>query len=82
MTAPAEQQMPPEAILMQITMGVFVTQANFVTTKLGIADLLADGPQSVEYLAEKSGTHAPSLYRVLRTLASVGVFRRRRTSIL
>ncbi len=74
MTAPAEQQMPPEAMLMQITMGVFVTQANFVATKLKIADLLADGPQSVEYLAEKSGTHAPSLYRVLRTLASVGIY--------
>lgn len=74
MTAPAEHQMPPEAVLMQITMGVFVTQANFVATKLGIADLLANGPQSVEYLAEKSGCHAPSLYRVLRTLASVGVY--------
>lgn len=74
MTAPAEHQMPPEAILMQIMMGVFVTQANFVTTKLGIADLLADGPRSVDHLAERSGTHAPSLYRVLRTLASVGVY--------
>ncbi len=71
---PAENQMPPEAVLMQITMGVFVTQANFVTTKLGIADLLADGPLSVGELAEKSGTHGPSLYRVLRTLASVGIF--------
>ncbi|MBI2755823.1 MAG: methyltransferase [Chloroflexi bacterium] len=48
-----------------------------VATELGIADLLADGPQSAESLAATTGTHPRSLYRLLRTLASHGVFSER-----
>jgi hypothetical protein len=44
------------------------------TPYLGIADLLAGGPQTPEALATKTGTHAGSLCRVLRLLASAGVF--------
>jgi hypothetical protein len=50
------------------------SQALRVAADLGIADLLADGPRPVEALAEATGCHAPSLYRLLRALASVGVF--------
>jgi hypothetical protein len=39
-----------------------------------IADLLADGPLSVDELAEKSGTHAPSLHKILQTLCEDRVF--------
>jgi SAM-dependent methyltransferase len=42
--------------------------------ELGIADLLADGPVSSAELARVTGTHEPSLYRVLRVLAALGVF--------
>jgi hypothetical protein len=42
--------------------------------QLGIADLLADGRQPVERLAQATGTHAPSLQRLLRALAALGVF--------
>src|SRR5436309_15102079 len=45
------------------------------TWSLGVADLLASGSQTVEELARRTETHAPSLYRVLRCLASVGIFR-------
>ncbi|RLU86929.1 SAM-dependent methyltransferase [Streptomyces griseocarneus] len=41
----------------------------------GIPDLLADGPLPVDELARRSGTHAPSLKRVLRMLAMRGIFR-------
>jgi hypothetical protein len=41
--------------------------------KLGIADLLRDSPQGSDVLAQATGTDARALYRVLRTLASVGV---------
>src|SRR5690606_5625992 len=41
---------------------------------LGIADLLKDGPRSADDLARATGTHSRSLYRLLRALASVGVF--------
>ena len=42
--------------------------------QLGLADLLADGPQPVGALAEATATHAPSLHRFLRALAALGVF--------
>src|SRR5262249_51853115 len=45
-----------------------------LVAKLRIADLLSDGPRPAKDLAEATGTHAPSLQRVLRLLASVGVF--------
>jgi hypothetical protein len=54
--------------------GHWVSQAIYVAAKLGIADRLADGPQTAEELARATETHARSLYRVLRALASVGVF--------
>ena len=54
--------------------GSLGAQAIYVAAKLGIADLLADGPKSVVDLARAAGADAPSLYRVLRALASFGVF--------
>jgi O-methyltransferase domain/Dimerisation domain len=65
---------PPPATLLQMMTGYWVSQAIHVAAKLGIADLLADGPVDCEDLALATNTHAPSLRRVLRALASVGVF--------
>jgi hypothetical protein len=45
-----------------------------VAAQLGIADLLADGPRPVGELAQATATHAPSLHRLLRALAALGVF--------
>ncbi|HEX5964740.1 MAG TPA: methyltransferase [Pyrinomonadaceae bacterium] len=65
---------PPEVVVTQIMIGSLAAQVLYVTAKLGIADLLADGPKSVEDLATATDTHAPSLYRILRAAESVGVF--------
>jgi hypothetical protein len=46
------------------------SQSLSVAAKLGIADLLVDGPRNVESLAAATGTHEPSLYRVMRLLAA------------
>jgi ubiquinone/menaquinone biosynthesis C-methylase UbiE len=54
--------------------GFAVTHSIYAAAKLGIADLLAAGPRTTEELAGLAGVHAPSLYRLLRALASVGVF--------
>jgi hypothetical protein len=43
--------------------------------RLELADLLADGPLHVDVLAERTKTHAASLFRMLRALESTGVFR-------
>jgi hypothetical protein len=54
--------------------GSWITQGIWVAAELGIADLLTNGPRTVEELAEKTHTHGNALHRVLRALASVGVF--------
>lgn len=51
-----------------------LVQALHVAATLRIADLLSDGPKSVQELAQASSSHAPSLCRLLRMLASAGVF--------
>jgi hypothetical protein len=62
------------AALFQMATGYWVSQAIYVAAKLGIADLLKDGPQSYVALAAATGSDAPSLFRVMRALASVGIF--------
>lgn len=67
-------QLPPEAVLTQIVMSCFLSQAVSVAAKLGIADLLKEKPLAVSELAAQTETHERSLYRVLRALASAGIF--------
>jgi O-methyltransferase domain/Dimerisation domain len=69
-----ESQPSPSAALLRLAAGSWLSQAIYVVAKLGIADLLAAGPASSTKLAEVTGTHAGALYRILRALASVGVF--------
>lgn len=68
------QEPPPSAQLTQMIFGFMPAQAIATAAKLGIADLLKDGPRSVDDLAQATGTHGRSLYRLLRALASAGVF--------
>ena len=65
---------PSGATLSQMAIGHYVSRALFLAAKLGLADLLKDGPRKAVELAAASGTHAASLERVMRLLASVGVF--------
>ncbi len=70
---PAPQQMQPEAMIMMLATGAFVSQAVYCAAHLRIADLLAGGPRSADELAVETQTDPHSLYRLLRSLASVGV---------
>jgi len=60
--------------MLQMISGFWVSQMILVAAKLGLADQVKDQPKTIAELAEAVGAHAPSLYRVLRGLASVGVF--------
>ncbi len=51
-----------------------MTQCLYVAAKLGIADLLKDGPRPAEELAQASGAQPSALFRLLRALAAAGVF--------
>lgn len=65
----------PSTALLDLINGFRVSQAIHVAATLGIADRLKNGPRSSDDLAAATGTHAGALYRLLRALASVGVFR-------
>ena len=65
---------PPQEQMMQFILGKWISKPMYVAAELGIADMLADGPKSIDELAHMSKAHAPSLYRVMRALASVGIF--------
>ena len=60
--------------LARLVSGYWYTQTVYVAAKLGIADLLKDGPRSAQELAEATGTSPRALYRLLRALASIGIF--------
>ncbi len=60
--------------MLQLIQGFWISRAIYVAAKLGIPDLLKQSPQSSSDLAKATGTHAPSLYRLLRALDSIGVF--------
>jgi SAM-dependent methyltransferase len=64
----------PALTLLDLLNGYRVTQALYVAARLGIADRLADGPQGSEELARATGAHAGALRRLLRALASLGMF--------
>jgi len=74
-TAATEQPLAPQTFLTQIAFSHAVTQALYVAAKLGIADLIAAGPRPVSELAAETNVHERALYRVLRSLASVGIFK-------
>ena len=67
------QETPPARALLRLISGNWISRAIYVMAKLGVADLLRDGPQSSDVLAQATDTDTRALYRVLRTLASVGV---------
>jgi hypothetical protein len=64
----------PTLAMLQILSGRWVSAAVSVAAKLGIADQFAAGPKSAEEVAGGAGVHGPSLRRLLRALASVGIF--------
>lgn len=61
-------------ILFQMASGFWLSQAVYVAAKLGIADLLAEGPQSTSQLAFATGCHPDSLRRLMRALVEFGLF--------
>jgi hypothetical protein len=60
--------------MFQMIQGFSVSRAICVAAELGIPDLLNDGPMKSEEIALAAGAHAPSVFRLISALASVGVF--------
>jgi O-methyltransferase domain/Dimerisation domain len=68
------EENPSPPVLFEMATAYWLSQAIYVAAKLGIADLLRDGPQSCGVLAVSTGSDAPSLFRLMRALSSVGIF--------
>ncbi len=60
--------------LSQMATGYWLSKMVYVAAKLGLADRLASGPLSVSALASSVGAQSGPLHRLMRGLASVGVF--------
>jgi SAM-dependent methyltransferase len=73
-TQKIQEQQSTQQALGQMLVGAWITQAIYVAAELGIADLLTERPKTAVELALRANAHGPSLYRVLRALASVGIF--------
>ena len=64
----------PQKAILQMASGYWVSQALYVAAKLGIADLLKSGSKCCDELATATQVNAGALYRLMRGLASLGVF--------
>ena len=73
-TAPAPHQLPPDAQVLSIVSSAWTSAAIYVVAKLGIADLIDSEPKSCEFLSVATSTSEQALYRVLRAVASAGIF--------
>ncbi len=73
-TAVATSEVPPPIAMLQLISGFWISRCIYVAAKLGIADLVKNESKTAAELAAVTGTNGPSLFRVMRALASVGVF--------
>ncbi len=68
------RMVPAPAAVLELMGGAWVSRAIYIATKLGIADVLHDGPRSAEEIAGEVGANPDAVRRMLRMLASRGVF--------
>lgn len=67
------EQLKARLRLMELVSGGWVSKTIAIAAELNIADLVADGPQSPAALAAATKTHEPTLRRLLRGLAAIGL---------
>jgi len=70
----APDPLPPPIRLFQLGIGHYVSRALDLAARLGVADLLADGPRGVAELASRCEADPAAIRRVLRLLVATGVF--------
>jgi O-methyltransferase len=65
---------PPGPSVLDLLSSAWIFQGVYAVTKLGIVDALRDGPQTSDAVAERVGADPDAVYRVMRMVASRGVF--------
>jgi hypothetical protein len=69
-----QNSVPPALMLRQLAFVMRASRALYAGAELGIADILASGPMTSAEVAARTGTHAPTMRRLLRALVAHGVF--------
>lgn len=73
-TAPLQQQPTPADHALQIASGYLASVSMNIVIELGIPDKIAAAPRQIAELARETTTNEDALYRIMRLLASVGIF--------
>ncbi|MCG1018516.1 MULTISPECIES: methyltransferase [Burkholderiaceae] len=72
--AMSSTKLSPEQQILLLKMGFWKSRALAVATEMGLPDILAEKPLSVDDLASRTAMNASALFRLLRALESIGVF--------
>lgn len=68
------KMVPVNIAVFEKTQLFWIAKSLGVACELNLADIIGEGSRSVDFLAKETNTHSPSLYRLLRALASDGIF--------
>ncbi len=71
---PRPNRQSPQELLMGLALGYMLARAVHVAADMGLADLLRDGPRTINELAGATGAQPQSLFRLMRMLAANGIF--------
>ena len=71
----ARKMGPGSMAVFELTQSIWIARAIGVAVELELADIISDSPKTVKELAEITGTNPENLYRLMRALASYGIFR-------
>jgi hypothetical protein len=71
----SKKMYPANVVLSEHIQHFWILSCIRVSAELNIAEVLKNGPKTVDEIAQLTGTHKESLYRVMRALASEGIFR-------
>jgi O-methyltransferase domain/Dimerisation domain len=69
-----ETEIAPQEIMLNLIEGFWIARSIYLAAKLGIADAFDDQPKTIAQLAAATNTEPRALYRLMRALASVGIF--------
>ncbi|MCK5055928.1 MAG: methyltransferase [Candidatus Aminicenantes bacterium] len=74
--------LPPQVLLVESLIENFVIErCIYITTEAWIPDMLAGGPKNIEQLAKNTGLNEDALYRVMRALTGVGIFKEKKGKV-
>jgi hypothetical protein len=74
----SKRMYPANVVLSENIQNFWILSCLRVVAELNIAEILKDGPKTIDEIAIISGTHGESLHRVMRALASQGIFKKTR----